>query len=115
MQAAKVVKEAMVAAATVCGVLTGEDQRAPDTRVPATHTAAAPAVYAASRPPPSPSPSPQLPYTRPYSSVDVVPFGAPFMDRGKVPQCPETGTKFRVEYKQKILRRHLLLKTPLLK
>jgi hypothetical protein len=49
-------------------------------------------VYAASRPPPSPSP--QLPYTRPYSSVDVVPFGAPFMDRGKVPQCPETGTKF---------------------
>ncbi|WP_223428807.1 hypothetical protein, partial [Tateyamaria pelophila] len=26
---------------------------------------------------------------------DVVPFGAPFMDRGKVPQCPETGTKFR--------------------
>ena len=24
---------------------------------------------------------------------DVVPFGAPFMDRGKVPQCPGTGTK----------------------
>jgi hypothetical protein len=25
---------------------------------------------------------------------DVFPFGAPFMDRGKVPQCPGTGTKF---------------------
>ena len=37
---------------------------------------------------------PLLPYTRPYTSVDGVPFGAPFMDRGKVPQCPETGTKF---------------------
>ena len=26
---------------------------------------------------------------------DVVPFGAPFMDRGKVPHCPGTGTKFK--------------------
>ena len=27
---------------------------------------------------------------------DVVPFSAPFMDRGKVPHCPGTGTKFIV-------------------
>jgi hypothetical protein len=26
---------------------------------------------------------------------DVVPFSAPFMDRGKVPQCPGTATKFK--------------------
>ena len=29
-----------------------------------------------------------------YTFFDVVPLGAPFMDRGKVPQCPGTGTKF---------------------
>jgi hypothetical protein len=31
---------------------------------------------------------------RPYMFFDIFPFGAPFMDRGKVPQCPGTGTKF---------------------
>ncbi|MEJ6501889.1 MAG: hypothetical protein QNL54_10415, partial [Rhodobacterales bacterium] len=40
----------------------------------------------------------QLPYNRLYNCVDVVPFGAPFTDWGKVPQCPATGTKFTFEY-----------------
>ena len=34
---------------------------------------------------------------------DVVPFGAPFMDRGKVPHCLGTGTKFISVSKSAIL------------
>ena len=31
---------------------------------------------------------------------DVVPLGAPFMDRGKVPQCPGTATKFTAGFQK---------------
>ncbi len=37
-----------------------------------------------------------------YSAIDT--FRAPFMDRGKVPQCPETGTKFTAQKNTKQLK-----------
>ena len=39
---------------------------------------------------------------------DVVPFSAPFMDRGKVPQCPGTATKFTMASMRRTTRQSLV-------